>query len=425
MIVFDNDYYIENSIEQTIRPKITVLGLGGAGGNALNTIANQNIKNLSCFALNTDIQALKNIKNAKTIQLGINTTAGMGTGANPEIGKISAEEDLEKIIECIGDSDIVFLIAGLGGGTGSGALPVIARVLQEKQILSIGIVTKPFSFEGLRRANVANAALQKVEEYLDTLIVIPNQKLFEKENSEEIKVKDAFEDVNNVIANSIRAVTDTINNTGHINVDFADIKTTMTRMGRALIGIGKSAGENRAVEAIDNALLSPLIENTSLKGARSVLINIQGDDSISLKELNTVASYIQEQVHPEAHIIIGSSIGNAFSQNKDELILTIIATGFEDQIKTRTANRYNNIYGYSSNVYTPPQNKYQNPYSQQNSFSNNNSSQQNQSFQNNYKENENNINPSVQNSGINNKQQNNLEIPTFLRKQNINNSQTN
>ena len=404
MISFDNDYLIE-AARPAIKPKITILGIGGAGGNALNTIINQNIKNLNTVALNTDIQALNNINGAKIIQLGAETTQGMGTGANPEIGKISAEEDIDKIIEAIGDSDIIFLVAGLGGGTGSGVLPVIARILQEKQILSIAIVTKPFAFEGLRRTNVAQMALQKIEEYVDTLIVIPNQKLFEKENAEEVKLKDAFEDVNIVIANCIRAVSDTIHNTGNINVDFADIKTTMTRMGRAVIGIGVGYGEDRAKKAIENALSSPLIENTSLKGARSILLNIQGDASMSLKEMNCIAGYIHEQVHADAHIIIGSSINN---EENEELMLTIIATGFDDQIKTRSSSRY--TAPFVTNV-----NKYSNV---NNSYSNGNQNQNN-SYNNNYREQDNIINPSFQeNANSKNNGKQNLEIPAFFRKKN-------
>ncbi len=396
-------------------PNIVVLGIGGAGGNALLTIKKNEIKNISCIALNTDIQALESLNSIEKIQIGTQITRGMGTGSNPEIGKVAAEEDIEFISEATKDADIVFLIGGLGGGTASGAIPVIARLLQERQILTVAIVTKPFQFEGAKRMSVAQLSLQKIEEYVDTLIVIPNQKLFEKENSDDIKLKDAFEDVNCVIANSIRAVSDTINNTGNINIDFADIKSIMTRMGRAIIGIGKGLGENRAQKAIENALISPLLENTNLKGAQSILINIHGNNSISLKEVNLIAGFIHEQAHIDAHIIVGSTIDESL---EDEIMLTIIATGFEDQIKNKTS-RYTqqNAHFFQNNK--PSFNRQQNNFNNfqhkheiqnnKNSLSANNTS----SFL--YKEN---ISNFENTNKIDDKDINNLEIPTFLRKNN-------
>jgi len=404
MIAYDLDS-IKNQ-KKTLRPKIVVLGVGGAGGNAINTINKNDIKNIECIALNTDIQALENVNSKYKIQIGTQISQGMGTGANPEIGRIAAEEDINSIIEIIDTADIVFLIGGLGGGTGSGAMPVIAKILQERQILSIAIVTKPFVFEGSRRMQVAQNALNKIEELADTLIVIPNQKLFDCEEEENISLKDAFEEVNKVIVNCIKAVSETIYGSGHVNVDFADVKTTMTRMGKAMIGMGSASGENRAKKAIESVLSSPLLEHTSLKGAHSILLNISGGEDLTLNEMNIIAGYIYDQAHPDAHIIVGSNIKN---EEDDSLTLTLIATGFEDQIKTRNAHKHNSYSTYSNN------------YSQNTSYNN---------FQQNYK---NNINSAPINNTYNDKNitnqnqttesQNNIDVPAFFRK--INNEQQN
>jgi cell division protein FtsZ len=380
MIIFDKDYNLH-----TIRPRIKVIGVGGAGGNALNLIAEQNFKHVECIAVNTDSQALFNSKVDKKIQLGERIVHGMGTGANPEIGKQAAEEDMQKIAELVTQADIVFVIAGLGGGTGSGALPVIAKILQEKNILSIALVTKPFAFEGTKRMNVAQQALEKIEEYIDTMIVIPNQKLFNNQTTD-ISLMGAFDQINHVMCDCIRAVADTVHNPGHINVDFADIKTTMTRMGKAIMGIGKAEGENRAFDAIENAMHSTLLEHTSLKGARSILINITGNASLSLHEVSLIASYIHDQAHPDAHIIVGTGINSGL---EDTLVVTLIATGFEDQLKVRNFKQQGN-HQTQNNFYKNPE--MQSPYHQA-------------SQQFNYQ----------QNSQLN-EQQDNLEIPALLRK---------
>ena len=334
-------YDIDAMMKVDIRPKITVIGIGGAGGNMLNAIVKEGINNINYIALNTDFQALSNVNVEDKIVLGSSLTAGMGTGANPEIGKIAIEENIDLVLEKISDSDIVFLLAGLGGGTGSGVLPLLAKILQEKQILSIALVTKPFFFEGSRRMQVAQQAILKIEEYVDTLIIIPNQKLFESNTAQDISLCVAFDKINTLMVDSIKAVTETIFSPGHINVDFADIKTTMSKMGRAVIGIGRGSGEKRATEAIQGAINSPLLENNSLKGARSILLNIHGDDSLSLQEMNIIAGFVHDEAHPEAHIIVGSSINKVRDDNS--ITLTIIATGFEDQLKTRIQNK-NNIH---------------------------------------------------------------------------------
>lgn len=390
-----------------IGPKITVLGIGGAGGNMINAVVKENIQHVRYIALNTDVQALESVAVKEKIVLGSSLTCGMGTGANPEIGKMAVEENIEHILEKIHDSNIVFLLAGLGGGTGSGVLPVIAKVLQEKQILSIALVTRPFFFEGARRMQVAQAALQKIEEYVDTLITIPNQKLFECENMEHISLVDAFEKINSVVVNCIKAVTDTIFSPGQINVDFADIKTTMTRMGKAVMGIGKGYGEKRALEAIQSALASPLLEHNSLKGARSILLNIHGDLSLSLYEMNIIAGYVHDEVHPDAHIIVGSSINT--SSEDESITLTIIATGFEDQLKTRIHNK-NTIHGQSQYQGMQQHMQPRNHFYQNNQVNVATPASQQQAFFNQEK-----------NTADFNKQTDqyskNIDVPTFLRNQ--------
>jgi cell division protein FtsZ len=329
-------HLVNNSI------KIKILGVGGAGCNAVENLLKENFIDVEYFVLNTDNQALFKNKVQHKIQLGTKTIAGIGTGANPEIGKMAAEEDIEALISLIDDANIVFLVGGLGGGTGSGALPVIAKILQEKQILSIALVTKPFIFEGTKRMNIAQQALEKLEQLVDTLLVIPNQKLFEADSEKQIPLIDAFGMVNDLICTCIKTVVETIQKPGHINVDFADIKTTMTRMGKAVMGIGKASGQNRAQEAINKAISSPLLEFNSLKGARSILLNVSGNSKMSLHEISIIASYVHDQAHPEAHIIVGSAINENL---EDELSVTLIATGFDDVNKIRINQRQTNFNG--------------------------------------------------------------------------------
>jgi cell division protein FtsZ len=387
-----------------IGPKITVIGIGGAGGNAINTIAKQNIKNIECIAINTDSQALESVNCASKLQIGIQATNGMGTGSNPEIGKASAEESIEQILDATKESDIVFLIAGLGGGTGSGALPIIAQFLQEQQILTVGIVTKPFMFEGARRMNIATSSMEFIEDSIDTLITIPNQKLFEMEDSENASLYDAFERINMVISDCIKAVSETIYNTGNINVDFADIKSIMTGMGRAVIGIGRGKGETRAEDAIEGAITSKFLENTSLKGTRSILVNINCDKTLSLQEMNLIASYMHEKANSDAHIIIGSTLAD---NADEELTLTIIATGFEDQMRKKS---YINKNPYLSK---PKQNKFFNQQINEQQQRQQHGVTENYSNQQDYQQNK---QPDRNELSMNN----DLDIPAFYRKNNVN-----
>ena len=302
---------------------IKVIGIGGAGGNTVNSIIDAGVEGFECIVANTDSQALENSKASNKIQIGIKLTKGLGTGANPEIGQRAAEEDLDKVMDTIGDADIVFIAAGMGGGTGSGGAPVIARACREKGILSIAVVTKPFTFEGRRREIVAEQAVADLRKEVDTLIIIPNQKLLEVVD-QNVSMIDAFDMINEVLGQSVRGISDIITKPGHINVDFADVRTIMRDRGMAVMGTGKSSGPERARKAAEQAISSPLLENVSIQGAHGVLLNITGGKNLGLHEISEAASVIYDQVHEEANIILGSVIDTNL---EDEVVVTIIATG--------------------------------------------------------------------------------------------------
>lgn len=323
MIEFDKK---EEHIVHTLPiVSIKVIGVGGAGGNTINRLIESGYQGIECIAANTDVQALNSSKAHQTVQLGIKKTKGMGAGANPAVGKLAAEEDLDKIMTLTESADIVFLTAGMGGGTGSGGLPVIAHALKEKGILTIAVVTKPFTFEGKKRTTVANEALAMLKKEVDTLIIIPNQKLLEVVDKQ-VSMIDAFTMINDVLSQSVTGISDIITKPGHINVDFADVRAIMKDMGLAIMGTAKAAGENRAEQAALKAISSPVLENMSIKGSRGVLLNITGGTSLGLHEISQAASIIYEQVDENANIILGSVIEPSL---KDEVIVTVIATGFE------------------------------------------------------------------------------------------------
>ncbi|HLW72963.1 MAG TPA: cell division protein FtsZ [Candidatus Babeliales bacterium] len=308
---------------------IKVIGVGGAGGNAVNSIIESGCQGIGFVVANTDAQALEFSKAQHKIQIGVKSTKGLGAGANPEIGKRAAEEDLDKVMEAISGADIVFIVGGMGGGTGSGGLPVIARALREKGILSIAIVTRPFLFEGKRRAAVADAAIDRLKNDVDTLIIIPNQKLLEVVD-EHVSMIDAFAMINEgVLSQSVRGLSDIITRPGHINVDYADIRTIMKDRGLAVMGTGKASGVGRARAAALQAISSPLLENMSVVGAHGVLCNITGGKGLGLHEISEAASVVYEQAHEDANIIIGSVIDENLH---DEVIVTIIATDFERSV---------------------------------------------------------------------------------------------
>lgn len=304
--------------------RITVLGVGGGGCNTINALLSYWHEAVSCVAVNTDLKALETSKALHKIQIGVKSTKGLGSGANPDLGKRAAEEDLPEVVEIIKNSDIVFLIGGLGGGTGSGALPVIARALKERDVLSVAVVTKPFSFEGKRRMKVADEAEALLRKEVDTLITIPNEKLIQLADAN-LSLMHAFEMVNSVISQFVKSIADIIARPGYINVDFADLKSIMKGKGLAVMGTGRAAGENRALYAAQEAIASPLLDNISIKGAQSVLLNITGSSNLGLLEISEAASLVTEEAHPDAQIILGSVIDESMG---DDVSVTVIATGF-------------------------------------------------------------------------------------------------
>lgn len=313
---------------------VKVIGVGGGGGNTVNSIIESGQSNIECIVVNTDAQALEHSKATTRVRIGAKSTKGLGTGANPELGKKAVEEDLEKIMETIGDADIVFLAAGMGGGTGSGAMPVIARALKEKGILSIAVVTKPFLFEGKRRCRVAEQALEQLEKEVDTLLIIPNQRLLAVAD-EKVSMIDAFSMINNILAQSVKGIVNIISKSGYINVDFADVRAIMKDRGLAVMGTGIASGPNRACEATMQAISSPLLENMDIQGAHSVLLNISGGKDLGLHEISQAASVIYEKADEDAHIIMGSVIDESYT---NEIQVTIIATGFKRKTKEQSAD---------------------------------------------------------------------------------------
>ncbi len=316
---------IKEDLNLTPPASLKVIGIGGAGGNTVNSIIDSGCTTIESIAVNTDAQALHFSKASHKIQIGIKSTKGLGTGANPELGKRAAEEDLDKIMDIVADTDIVFLTAGMGGGTGSGATPIIARALREHNILSIAIVSLPFEFEGKRRTRTAQETVDMLKQEVDTLIVIPNQKLLDVVDRN-VSMLDAFAMINDILTQSVRGITDIITKPGHINVDFADVRTIMKNMGLAIMGSAKASGDNRAEEATLKAITSPLLENMRIKGAQGVLLNITGGKNLSLHEISQAAQIIYEEATEDAHIILGSVIDESF---EDEINVTIIATGFD------------------------------------------------------------------------------------------------
>lgn len=314
---------------------IKVIGVGGGGGNTINSMIDLKLHGIEFIVTNTDAQALALSKAPVKIQLGVKSTKGLGTGANPDLGKRAAEEDLTSLMEYLEDANIVFLTAGLGGGTGSGALPVIARALKEKNILTIAVVTKPFDFEGKKRAQVAQDAINLLKKEVDTLLIIPNQKLLEVVDKH-VSMIDAFALINGILNQSVKGISDIIAKPGHINVDFADVRTIMKDMGLAVMGTGKARGVDRAFQAAQQAISSPLLENMSIKGAKGVLLNISGGPDLALYEINDAADIITKEADPNANIIVGSVIDANLG---DEIIITVIATGFDQKIEQIKENK--------------------------------------------------------------------------------------
>jgi cell division protein FtsZ len=310
----------------TTGPHITVFGVGGAGGNAVNNMINSNLQGAKFVVANTDSQALQYSLADVKIQLGLNVTQGLGAGAMPEVGRAAAEESFEEIIAHLKDSNMVFITAGMGGGTGTGAAPVIARAAKDMNILTVGVVTKPFHFEGIHRMRLAELGLLEMQKYVDTLIVIPNQNLFRIAN-EKTTFADAFKMADDVLYTGVRGITDLIIMPGIINLDFADVRTIMREMGKAMMGTGQAQGPDRARQAAAAAISNPLLDNCSMKGAKGVLINITGGQDITLHEVDEATNIIRNEVDPEANIIFGSSLDETL---KDIIRVSVFAAGIED-----------------------------------------------------------------------------------------------
>jgi len=312
-------------VEAELKPRITVVGVGGAGGNAVNNMIESNLAGVEFLVCNTDAQALGQSKADRKIQLGITITQGLGAGARPEIGRAAAEEALEEVLDHLTGCHMVFIAAGMGGGTGTGAAPVIARATREQGILTVGVVTKPFHFEGAQRMRLADDGIAELTQYVDTLIIIPNQNLFRVAN-DKTTFADAFHMADDVLYSGVRGVTDLMVMPGLINLDFADVRTVMSEMGKAMMGTGEAEGERRAIEAAEAAISNPLLDDITMEGAKGVLINITGGPDMTLFEVDEAANRIREEVDPDANILFGST----FDQNMEgRLRVSVVATGID------------------------------------------------------------------------------------------------
>jgi cell division protein FtsZ len=315
---------LQFEVSQSDNAHIIVIGVGGGGGNAVNRMIESGMGGVSFVAVNTDLQALNASTAETTIQIGEKLTKGLGAGANPEVGTKAAEESIEEIVRVFDDIDMVFITAGMGGGTGTGAAPVIAKAAREKGILTVGVVTKPFSFEGKRRRDYAELGIEYLKEYVDSLVVVPNDKLLEIADKN-TTMREAFVMADDVLRQGVQGITDLISEVGSINLDFADVKTVMSNRGIAHMGIGTGTGENRVVDAVKGAIGSPLLE-TSIDGAKAILFNIMGGYDLGMLEVNEAADLVQKAAARDANIIFGTTINGDLG---DEIRVTVIATGFE------------------------------------------------------------------------------------------------
>ena len=312
-------------VAQNLHPKITVLGVGGSGGNAVNNMINANLEGVDFLIANTDAQALQISSCPNKIQLGLNSTKGLGAGMRPDIGRQAAEEAIQDLSEKFEGSHMLFIAAGMGGGTGTGAAPVIAKLAREKGILTVGVVTKPFHFEGSQRMKLAEKGIEELQQYVDTLLTIPNQNLFRIAN-EKTTFSDAFKMADDVLYAGVRGVTDLMVQPGMINLDFSDIKTVMSEMGKAMMGTGEAQGEGRAIAAAEAAIANPLIDDVSLKGAKGLIINITGGKDITLYEVDEAANRIKQEVDEEANIIYGTTCDDRL---EGVVRVSIVATGID------------------------------------------------------------------------------------------------
>jgi len=308
-----------------LRPRISVIGVGGAGGNAIANMIAAQVQGVDFIVANTDAQSLNTSAAERRIQLGLKITQGLGAGARPEIGRAAAEETMEQIEKALEGAHMCFIAAGMGGGTGTGAAPVIAKIARDRGILTVGVVTKPFSFEGSRRNKAAEAGIAELQKHVDTLIVIPNQNLFLVANPN-TTFKEAFQMADEVLQQGVRSITDLMVMPGLINLDFADVRSVMGEMGKAMMGTGEASGDNRAIEAAERAISNPLLDGVSMKGAKGVIISITGGDDMRLMEVDEAASHIKELVDADANIIWGSAFNNSL---EGKIRVSVVATGIE------------------------------------------------------------------------------------------------
>ena len=312
-----------------LKPRITVIGVGGAGCNAVANMIAADLQGVDFIVANTDAQSLAASKAETRIQLGMKITQGLGAGARPEIGRAAAEETLDQLEASLDGAHMCFIAAGMGGGTGTGAAPVVARAARERGILTVGVVTKPFTFEGNKRMRAAEEGIAELQKHVDTLIIIPNQNLFLIANAN-TTFKDAFAMADQVLHQGVRGITDLMIMPGLINLDFADIRTVMSEMGKAMMGTGEATGERRALEAAEKAIANPLLDEVSMRGAKGVIINITGGEDLRLMEVDEAATYIRDMVDPEANIIVGST----FNKNLDGIMrVSVVATGIDAALR--------------------------------------------------------------------------------------------
>ncbi len=317
-------FQFEENLDQVAR--IKVIGVGGGGGNAVNTMIRCKVDGVEFLAANTDAQALRKSEASMKIQLGSGLTKGLGAGANPEIGRQAAEEDLSRLVEMFTGADMIFVAAGMGGGTGTGAAPVIAKAAKEAGALTVGVVTKPFSREGRQRMQRADEGIAQLREVVDSLVVIPNDRLLGLAGKN-MSILDAFKPADDVLRQAVQGISDLITTEGLINVDFADVRTVMSNRGMAMMGIGMAEGERRAAEAAHSAISSPLLEEVDISGAMGVLVNISGSSNMTMEEFEEASTIIHEKVHEDANIIVGLVIDESLGDN---IKITAIATGFGD-----------------------------------------------------------------------------------------------
>ena len=311
---------VENVSQSAV---IKVIGVGGGGGNAVHHMINSEVDGVEFICANTDAQALNNLKTKTILQLGSNITKGLGAGANPEIGRQAAIEDRDEIADVLSGADMVFITAGMGGGTGTGASPIVAEVAKEMGILTVAVVTKPFPFEGKKRSSIAEKGIAELSEHVDSLITIPNEKLLDV-LGKEASLLEAFKAANNVLLGAVKGIADLIMHPGTINVDFADVRTVMSEMGMAMMGTGFASGEGRAREASESAIRSPLLEDVNLEGARGILVNIAAGENLSLGEFAEVGDTIEEFASDDATVVVGTVIDPNLDE---EMRVTVVATG--------------------------------------------------------------------------------------------------